>query len=110
MSRLASSLHAARLGHVATDAAIVAAAYYLAHLLRFDAGVPERYWKLFVATIPFVVVGKVAVFALFGLYNKVWRFVDQRDFESIVRATVVASLLLVGSLFLLSPGDTDPPR
>jgi len=110
MSRLASSLHAARLGHVATDGAILAAAYYLAFVLRFDAGVPERYWKLFVATIPFVVVGKVAVFALFGLYNKVWRFVDQRDFEAIVRATIVASLLLVGSLFLLSPGDTDPPR
>ncbi len=110
MSRLASSLNARRLGQVATDAALVAAAYYLAFVLRFDAGIPGRYEVLLSATLPLVVVGKVAVFALFGLYHKVWRFVDGRDFEAMVRAVIVASLLLVVSLFLLSPVDDDPPR
>ena len=110
MSRLASSLHARRVGQVTTDALLVAAAYYLAFVLRFDAGIPERYEQLLLATLPFVVVGKVAVFGLFGLYHKLWRFVDGRDFEAMARAVVVASLLLVVVLFLLSPGDDDPPR
>jgi FlaA1/EpsC-like NDP-sugar epimerase len=110
MSLLSSSLQARRLGQVLTDAAIVAGAYYLAFVLRFDAGVPERYEVLLTATLPFVIVGKVAVFALFGLYHKLWRFVDGRDFEAIVRAVIVASLLLVVALFLLSPAEDDPPR
>ena len=110
MSRVLSSLHARRIGHLATDAVLVAAAYYLAFALRFDSGIPARYEALLVSTISFVAVGKVVVFALLGLYHKVWRFVDQRDLEAIVRAVVVASLLLVGLLFLLAPGDADPPR
>ena len=110
MSRVLSSLHARRIGHLATDVVLVAAAYYLAFALRFDSGIPARYEELLVTTIPFVAVGKVVVFALLGLYHKVWRFVDQRDLEAIVRAVVVASLLLVGLLFLLAPGDADPPR
>ncbi len=110
MSRLASPVHARRLVQLLADAAIVAGAYYLAFVLRFDAGVPERYEELLVVTIPFVVAGKIAVFALFGSYHKLWRFVDQRDLESIVRAVIVASLLLVVALFLLSPVQDDLPR
>ncbi|HLL87198.1 MAG TPA: hypothetical protein VK387_07800, partial [Thermoleophilaceae bacterium] len=110
MASLSSSLHFRRLVQVATDAVIVGVAYYLAFVLRFDAGVPERYAELLAATLPFVVLGKVAVFALFGLYHKLWRFVDARDFESMVRAVIVASLLLVVAVFLLSPERVDPPR
>jgi FlaA1/EpsC-like NDP-sugar epimerase len=101
---------ARRLAQVAIDLCLVAAAYYLAFQLRFDAGIPMRYEELFEDTIAFVVIGKLVLFALFGLYHKLWRFVDQRDFEAILRAVVVSSLALVGGLFLFSPDGTDPPR
>ena len=94
---------------VAVDACLVGLAYYLAFVLRFDEGIRPRYERLLEDTIAFVVVGKLLVFALFGLYHKLWRFVDQRDFEAAVRAVVVSSLLLVGALFLL-PRGVDPPR
>ena len=110
MPSLRSPLHVRRLAQVATDAVVVAGAYFLAYVLRFDAGIPERYAELLAATLPFVVAGKVLVFALFGLYHKLWRFVDQRDFEAVVRAAVVASLLLIGALFLISAEGVDPPR
>ena len=101
---------------VAIDAGLIALAYWLAYVLRFDAGVPERYDELLQNTIGFVILGKLAIFALFGLYHKLWRFVDQQDFESIVKAAVVSTLVLTVTLFLLSPYlttgdfDTDPPR
>jgi FlaA1/EpsC-like NDP-sugar epimerase len=110
IARTASSVNARRVVQVAIDAAIVALAYWLAFVLRFDAGVPERYEDLLARTIAFVVVGKVLLFALFGLYHKLWRFVDQKDFEAIVRAVVVSTLALVVGLFLASPADADPPR
>ena len=107
-TRLAASVSARRAVQVAIDAVLIAFAYWLAFQLRFDAGVPTRYERLLEATFPAVVIGKLALFALFGLYHKLWRFVDGKDFGAIARAVVLASLALVGGLFLFSP--TDPPR
>ena len=92
------------------DGSVVALAWWLAFILRFDSGVPERYRKLLWATILFVVPGKLIVFALFRLYHKLWRFVDQRDFEAILQAVAICTAGLVVALFLVSPSGTDPPR
>jgi len=110
MARIKSSVGIRRLGQVAVDACLVALAYYLAFMLRFDAGAPPRYEALLLDTVLFVVVVKVALFAAFGLYSKLWRFVDQTDFESIIKAVVVSSFVLIGGLFLLSISSADPPR
>ncbi|HEX2161908.1 MAG TPA: nucleoside-diphosphate sugar epimerase/dehydratase [Thermoleophilaceae bacterium] len=99
-----------RIGQVVVDGCLVALAYYLAYVLRFDEGIPDRYDELLVDTVAFVVVLKLALFAAFGLYSKLWRFVDQADFESILKAVAVSSFALIGLSFLFSPGDVDPPR
>jgi FlaA1/EpsC-like NDP-sugar epimerase len=109
--RLRSSVMARRLVQVALDVCLVAVAYLLAFTLRFDNGTPERYQELLEQSIAFVVVGKVVVFALFGLYHKLWRFTDTKDFEAIVRAVVVASFALVVAFFLIpASAAQDPPR
>jgi len=108
--RITSSVSVRRLGQVAVDACLIGLGYYLAYVLRFDAGIPGRYENLLADTVVFVVLAKLALFAAFGLYGKLWRFVDQADFESIVKAVVVSSFVLIGGLFLLAPGSADPPR
>src|SRR3954470_230622 len=111
LTRVASSVMARRLMQVALDACLVALAYLLAFTLRFDHGTPSRYQELLEASIAFVVVGKIGVFAAFGLYHKLWRFTDAKDFEAIVRAVVVASFLLVVVFFLIPASVAqDPPR
>jgi FlaA1/EpsC-like NDP-sugar epimerase len=91
------------------DGGIVALAYYLAFILRFDSGIPARYRELLGGTILLVVAGKLAIFGLFGLYHKLWRFIDQKDFERVVQAVFVATLVVVVAFFLW-PGETNPPR
>jgi len=110
MRSLRSSVGARRLGQVGVDACLLGLAYYLAYVLRFDEGIPPRYENLLGDTIVLAVAMKLVVFALFGLYSKLWRFVDQRDFESVVKAVVVSTFVLIAVLFLLSFGRTDPPR
>src|SRR5919109_523461 len=95
---------------VLVDATLVGLAYFLAYLLRFDQGIPTRYRELLGDTIAFVIVGKVAIFAAFGLYQKWWRYVGLRDFKTILKAVVTASLVMVGALFIWSPTDDDLPR
>src|SRR3954452_24623031 len=109
-TRFTDPVYRHRMLQLAVDALLVAAAYSLAYVLRFDNGIPQRYQDLLIDTIVFVVVGKVAIFAAFGLYQKWWRYVGLRDLEAILRAVVVASLALVGVLYVWSPTDHDLPR
>jgi FlaA1/EpsC-like NDP-sugar epimerase len=108
--RLTDPVYRHRLLQLLVDAALVALAYTLAFVLRFDQGIPDRYSELLQKTIVFVIVGKLAIFTAFGLYQKWWRYVGLRDLESILKAVLVASLVVVGVLFVWSPTDSDLPR
>jgi FlaA1/EpsC-like NDP-sugar epimerase len=110
MTALRTSVNARRLAQVGIDACLLALAYYLAYVLRFDSGIPHRYELLLWDTIVLVVAMKLAIFALFGLYSKLWRFVDQKDFETILKAVVVSSVGVIVFLFVFSIGKHDPPR
>jgi FlaA1/EpsC-like NDP-sugar epimerase len=110
MRSLPSSVNVRRVGQVGVDAALLALAYYLAYVLRFDEGIPSKYEHLLADTIWITVPMQVAIYAAFGLYSKLWRFVDQKDFETILKATVVSTGGLIVVLFLFSIGRHDPPR
>jgi FlaA1/EpsC-like NDP-sugar epimerase len=109
-SNLRSSVTARRAGQLAVDAALLALAYYLAYYLRFDEGIPRRYENLLEETIVLTVAMKLVIFGMFGLYSKLWRFVDQKDFEAILRAVVASTVAVIVVLFLFSIGRHDPPR
>jgi FlaA1/EpsC-like NDP-sugar epimerase len=90
------------------DGILVALAYYLAFQLRFDGHVLKRYDALFERTVPWVVPASLVVFGAFGLYQRLWTFVGQRDYEAVVKGVVVATLVIVGAITLLHPVQTSP--
>ena len=63
MRSLSSSVNVRRLGQVGVDACLLALAYYLAYILRFDSGIPLRYERLLGDTIALTVAMKLVVFA-----------------------------------------------
>ncbi len=95
---------------IVTDALLVGIAFYGAFLLRFDDGIPDRYQDLLQTLIPFVIVGKIIVFALFTMYQKWWRYTDAHDFRRIIQAVVLSSLILLTSVWLAKPQGIDLPR
>jgi FlaA1/EpsC-like NDP-sugar epimerase len=96
-------VHRHSLAQLLVDGALVALAYFLAFRLRFEGRPPARYEELFEATIPWVVPLTVAVLAGFGQYERLWMFVGQRDYEAVVKAVIVATLVAVGAIALLHP-------
>src|SRR3954453_9949364 len=111
MGRLNHPVYRNRVLQVLADGALVALAYYLAFQLRFlddPHGWPHRYEDLFAQTVGFVIVGKLIVFAAFGLYQKRWRYVSGRDFMQIFRAVAVASAILVIVFAVLRPSPQLP--
>jgi FlaA1/EpsC-like NDP-sugar epimerase len=97
------SLNRHRIWQAAVDAALIAAAWYLAFALRFDYGIPPRYERLLAETIAVVVGVKIAVFILFRLYDHWWRYLSIRDMWAVARAVTVASLLAEVFVYLLDP-------
>jgi FlaA1/EpsC-like NDP-sugar epimerase len=85
------------------DGGLVALAYMLAFELRFDNGIPRRYDLLRDETILWVVPLCIVVFAAFGLYQRLWTYVGQRDYEALVRAVVVSAILVIGGIAFLHP-------
>jgi FlaA1/EpsC-like NDP-sugar epimerase len=93
--------------------ALCALALLLAFRLRFldePRGIPDRYWTLYLQSVAFVALGKVIVFAAFGLYQKWWRYVGLRDFAGIVRAVAVSSLILIVVFTVAKPFANSLPR
>jgi FlaA1/EpsC-like NDP-sugar epimerase len=96
---------------VLVDSCLIGAAWLLAFALRFDQAMPHRYEQLMWKALAFVIAGKLLFFTASGLYSKLWRFVDARDFEAIVRAVVLSTFAMVVLFFLLPPSvAVDPPR
>jgi len=94
------------LWQIATDSGIVAAAWVLAWMLRFDQGRPVYYDRYLDWQIVLVVVAiQVVVFALAGFYNRFWRYVSTRDMWSAARGVSLAVLatFVVFTLFELHP-------
>jgi FlaA1/EpsC-like NDP-sugar epimerase len=96
-------VHRHSLVQLVVDGGLVALAYALAFRLRFDNGIPHRYELLRDQTILWVVPLCIVVFAAFGLYQRLWTYVGQRDYEALVRAVVVAAILVVGGIAIVHP-------
>lgn len=106
--RRSALLH--RVQQIVIDALLVGVAFYGAFMLRFDNGIPPRYEELLATVLPFAIAGKLVVFALFGTYQKWWRYTDAHDFRRIIEAVVLSSLILLGSVYAIQPGEVDLPR
>ena len=91
---------------IGADAGIIAVAWVLAWLLRFDQGRPVYYDRYLDWQIVLVVVAiQLTVFAFAGFYNRWWRYVSTRDMWSALRGVTLASLatFVVFTLFELHP-------
>ncbi|HUH15140.1 MAG TPA: SDR family NAD(P)-dependent oxidoreductase, partial [Gaiellaceae bacterium] len=84
-----------RLPQLAADLAIVVTAWFFAFRLRFDTALPV-YYEQYVSWELLALVGaiKLCVFALFGFYNRWWRYVSTRDMWGAARGVLAASLVL----------------
>src|SRR6478609_7137567 len=99
-------VHRHSIPQLLVDGLLVALAYFLAFRLRFEGAGPTRYEHLFNSTVWWVVPVTVAVLAMFGLYERLWTFVGQRDYEAVVKGVVVATVVVAGGIALLHPVQT----
>ena len=82
------------------DIIVINLCYYLGFLLKFDWHIPTSYWHMYMRWIVPIVLIKIVVFALFGLYRIMWRYADFKELFRIFMAIVIANVLT--GIFLIS--------
>jgi FlaA1/EpsC-like NDP-sugar epimerase len=92
------------------DGVLITLSYVLAFELRFAGDFTHklhRFDVLMTHTIWWVVPLVLVVLACFGVYERMWTYVGQRDFEAIFKGVVLATLLIVGVIALAHPVYVD---
>ncbi|HEY4348571.1 MAG TPA: nucleoside-diphosphate sugar epimerase/dehydratase [Gaiellaceae bacterium] len=96
-----------RVWQFVADAVLITAAWWLTFFLLFNESVPRYYRHLLSWQVFAVVIGlKLAVFIVFGFYNRWWRYVSTRDMWGAARGVTAACLITDLMLYAFPPADT----
>jgi UDP-GlcNAc:undecaprenyl-phosphate GlcNAc-1-phosphate transferase len=80
------------------DMAFIALSYYLAFLLRFEVAFDPKIKDYYLATIPLVLIVKMGIFYLNGLYKGAWRYTSVSEIIKMLKAVMLGCF--VSALFL----------
>lgn len=83
---------------LAGHAVLVAAAYWVAFLLRFDGPLPPDAVEAFELTVMPLVIIRLAVFAAYGLHRGFWRHFGHRDLVALGKAVAAGTLIFTPAL------------
>jgi UDP-GlcNAc:undecaprenyl-phosphate GlcNAc-1-phosphate transferase len=92
-------LHKRRVAEIITDLAFVCVAYTASYFLRFEEKLLPANLQLMKESLPWIILLKMSVFFIFGLYRGTWRYVSISDLITIFKATTLAS---IGSILFLT--------
>ncbi len=94
-----------KLGLVLGDVVCILISFALALLLRFDFSMSRAlaYWHTVVGRLPGLIVIRLFIYYIFGLYSRLWQFASIREALVIALAGTVASVLDYLILHSLQP-------
>lgn len=84
------------------DLAMLAGAFVLAYLLRFDFLMPRNSWIDLKHQLPYAVAIQFGVLLVAGVYSFIWRYVGMPELRTFIR-TALTSMLLLLALRLFLP-------
>src|SRR5258706_405038 len=73
------------------DVVLIVLAYWSAYAIKFEPFSNSPAWKLFLRTLPVLVVVRLAAFLLFGVYRGIWRYTSIDDLMAFAKAVAAGS-------------------
>lgn len=80
-----------RIFEVLLDVVLIVLAYWSAYAIKFEPFSDSPAWKLFLRTLPVLVVVRLAAFLLFGVYRGIWRYTGIDDLMAFAKAVAAGS-------------------
>jgi FlaA1/EpsC-like NDP-sugar epimerase len=101
MSKHVLSLKGQHIMGIVGDMVLIAAAFVLAFLLRFEFSIPPKELE-FIKTLILPVIGaKLIIFYFCGIYRRIWRYASVRDFLVILGASILGTLAVITIIFFI---------
>ena len=94
--------HRRRIFEVLLDVVLVMLSYHLAYVVVFGPMDTGGDWGTFAESLPLVVMLKLAVFVLLGVYRCIWRYVTIENLVLYAKAVATASATVMIALLLSS--------
>ncbi|MFZ5788722.1 MAG: polysaccharide biosynthesis protein [Acidobacteriota bacterium] len=88
---------------LAVDALVVAIALVLAYVMRFEGAIPRDYIRQLFLILPYVIILRIAIFTIFGVYKLVWRYIGLNDLPRVFLAVGAGTAVMVAARFGLAP-------
>ncbi len=86
------------------DLVLIVAAYILAYDIRFEGRLPEAQMAMIVRHLPLLILVKIPVFYLSGLYRGIWRHAGTMELFRVALASMVATSAAAIVIGVASPG------
>ncbi|MDD4899725.1 MAG: hypothetical protein PHG68_03930, partial [Candidatus Omnitrophica bacterium] len=88
-------LHKRRIVEVLLDFALICVAYYSAYFLRFEGELFSRNSYLIENSLIWIILIKMSVFFIFGLYRGVWKYISISDLLTIFKVVSISSIVSI---------------
>ena len=85
------------------DMALFALAHAAAYLIRFEFDIPATSRDQMLFTLPLIIPVKLLIFAVFGLYQGMWRYAGVADMWRLFKAAAIACLVIIASVLVIKP-------
>jgi UDP-GlcNAc:undecaprenyl-phosphate/decaprenyl-phosphate GlcNAc-1-phosphate transferase len=82
-----------RIFEVLLDVILIVLAYWSAYAIEFEPFSNSPAWKLFLRTLPVLVVVRLAAFLFFGVYRGIWRYTSIDDLVAFAKAVAAGSIV-----------------
>ena len=82
-----------RIFEVLLDVMLIVLAYWSAYAIKFEPFSNSPAWKLFLRTLPVLVVVRLAAFLFFGVYRGIWRYTSIDDLMAFAKAVAAGSIV-----------------
>ena len=79
------------------DIGVFVIAFVGAYLLRFDFTLEPFFRVKILKLLPFILLGKIFIFFIFGLYRGMWRFTGLHDLYRLVQASILSMLFYIAA-------------
>lgn len=83
------------------DIILVNMCIYVALIFRFDGNIPKQYIDIFINTLIYLTIIKIAIYYIFGLYRSLWRYASIDELLQLAFAVATEGVLtfLFGQFF-----------
>jgi len=88
-------LYKRRIVEILLDLAFICIAYYSAYFLRFEGAALQSNLHLAEISIIWLILIKISVFYIFGLYRGVWKYISVSDLITVFKAVTLGSVFCV---------------